>query len=119
MVRETSIVFAFFVLVILFTKQAETTAQEGTLSATQRNDEIIQLRNAAELGNTNANPSGYNSKDKLIMPYLIHISGMMVGILIVLYQINRQHKNQLKLQQDNNRQQLMLELYSEFDPNVY
>jgi len=54
MARETSIVFAFLVLVIPFAKQAETTAQEGTLSSTQRNDEIIQLRNAAELGDANA-----------------------------------------------------------------
>lgn len=54
MVRETSLVFAFLILVVPFVAQAETTAQESTLSATQSNDEVIQLRNAAELGEANA-----------------------------------------------------------------
>ena len=54
MVRETSLVFVFLVLFVPFVAQAETAAQEGTLSATQSNDEIIQLRNAAELGDVNA-----------------------------------------------------------------
>lgn len=56
MARETSLVFVLLVLFVPFTAQAETAAQEVTppAPATQSNDEIIQLRNAAELGDANA-----------------------------------------------------------------
>lgn len=54
MVRNTILVFVFLFLVTPIAAQAETDAQEITPSATQSNNEFMQLRNAAELGDANA-----------------------------------------------------------------
>ncbi len=45
---------------------------------------------------------------------LITVVGILVGALMIVWQLNRQHKNELKIQKDNFREQLRLEIYQEF-----
>lgn len=52
--RKTSLAFGFLVLAIISMAQAETIPNEGVFSETQINDEVMQLLNAAELGNSDA-----------------------------------------------------------------
>ncbi len=45
---------------------------------------------------------------------LLTVLGILVGVIIVVYQLGRQHKNQLKLQKENQREQFRLQIYLEF-----
>jgi len=45
---------------------------------------------------------------------LITIFGIVVGAGLILYQLGRQHKNELRIQQENYREKLRLEIYQEF-----
>jgi len=52
--------------------------------------------------------------NSLWVAQVIPIASIVVGFLIVLLQLNRQHKNQLALQQENHKKQLLLEIHREF-----
>jgi hypothetical protein len=45
---------------------------------------------------------------------LITILGILVGVIIVILQLGRQHSSQLKLQRENYREQLRLKIYQQF-----
>lgn len=45
---------------------------------------------------------------------LLTLLGIVVGVCIIVYQLGRQHKNELKLQEENYRQKLRLGIYQEF-----
>ena len=45
---------------------------------------------------------------------LITIFGIIIGVLIVVYQLGRQHRNELKLQKENHREQFRIQIYQEF-----
>jgi len=45
---------------------------------------------------------------------LITLLGILVGVIIVIYQLGRQHRSQLKLQRENYREQLRLKIYQQF-----
>jgi hypothetical protein len=45
---------------------------------------------------------------------LITVVGLILGSLIVVYQLGKQHKNELTIQKENYREQLRIEIYQEF-----
>jgi hypothetical protein len=45
---------------------------------------------------------------------LITVIGIIVGVVIVVFQLGRQHRNELKLQKENIRDQLRINLYQDF-----
>ncbi len=45
---------------------------------------------------------------------LITIIGIFAGAAMIVFQLGRQHKNELKIQKENYREQLRLEIYQEF-----
>jgi hypothetical protein len=45
---------------------------------------------------------------------LITLLGIVVGVIIVIYQLGRQHKSELKLQRENYREHLRLNIYQQF-----
>lgn len=49
---------------------------------------------------------------------LVTLLGIIAGALIIIYQLGRQHKNELALQQENAREQLRLQIFQEFSPAI-
>jgi len=45
---------------------------------------------------------------------LITLLGILVGVIIVIYRLGRQHWNEIKLQRENYREQLRLKIYQQF-----
>jgi len=45
---------------------------------------------------------------------LVTVIGILVGASMILYQLGRQHKNELKIQKENYREQRRLQIYQEF-----
>jgi hypothetical protein len=66
----------------------------------------------SEIRNTSPAPTQSNTSPR---PWwvgdLITLLGILIGVLIVIYQLGRQHKNELKLQRENYREQLRLNIY--------
>lgn len=48
------------------------------------------------------------------LSYLITFLSIVVGAVMILYQLGRQHKNELALQKENFREKLRLKIYQEF-----
>lgn len=45
---------------------------------------------------------------------LLTVLSILVGVGLIIFQLNRQHKNDIETQKENNRDQLRLEIYQEF-----
>ena len=45
---------------------------------------------------------------------LLTFLSIIAGVLLIVFQIGKQHKNQINAQKENNREQLRLEVYQEF-----
>jgi hypothetical protein len=61
-------------------------------------------------------------KDKSSRPWwigdLITVFGIISGVVIVIIQLGRQHKNELRLQKENYREQLRIQIYQEFSKAI-
>lgn len=49
---------------------------------------------------------------------LVTLLGILVGAGMIIYQLGRQHKNELALQRENAREQLRLQIFQEFSPVI-
>jgi len=50
--------------------------------------------------------------------FLTNLFAILVSASLIIWQINRQHKNNIKLQRENNREKLKLELYTEYRKTI-
>lgn len=71
-----------------------------------------------EISNTSISKSAPTQSNTSLRPWwigdLITLLGILVGIVIVIYQLGRQHRNELKLQRENYGEQLRLSIYQQF-----
>jgi len=63
--------------------------------------------------NKSSTPSNYNLRPWWLGDLLTFLS-ILVGVIIVIYQLGRQHRNELTLQKENYREQFRIQIYQEF-----
>ena len=57
-------------------------------------------------------------KDKFDYSSLITLLGILVSASLIIWQLGRQHKNNIELQRENNREKLKLEIYTEYRKTI-
>ena len=63
--------------------------------------------------NKSSTPSNYNLRPWWLGD-LLNIFGIIIGILIVVYQLGKQRRNELTVQKENHREQFRIQIYQEF-----
>ncbi|MBA3004445.1 MAG: hypothetical protein FP813_11455 [Desulfurivibrio sp.] len=79
---------------------------------------FLGVAECAEEANKKSTEKIYILKEESKRPWwlgdILTFVGIVAGGLIILYQINKQHKGELKVQKENHRDKLRLEIYQEF-----
>lgn len=103
--RLCSIIFIFLVILLVAVVRAEEVQQYIEYTANSHNIE----------------ESAYSNKESIahwIIEQMITVSGIVIAALIVIWQMGRQHKSNLALQQENYREQLRLQIYKTLETHI-
>lgn len=88
----------------------------STLWVNQSNAVSVLETRASASGNVNEMKRSVQETRPWWLGDLITVFGTLVGAVMIIYQLGRQHKHEMKLQKENFREKLRLDVYQEFSP---
>ena len=106
-----AIILSFFIETTLAGDQPQQKAKSQQLEQKNKNHIIKKAKDTSE-GNVRS------EKYKFDYGPLITILGIFVPASLIIWQIGRQHKNNIELQRENSREKLKLELYTEYRKTI-